>query len=263
MLSNLLLQRILDEAADDEKKKKADKEGDQEKAEDTEEQETEQTEEEETPDDNPDDNSDNEDNPGEPEENPEESEGETPEGTEPAPEDGETPAEGEEAGEGGVGEGEGEEGGLGDFSMDGDDPEEDLGPAPDGLPEPDDDGSSDMEEEEDPEGETNIQTNILKLSKLDRALAKKAVGEDLVSLRSTINAALGVIDRNESAIDPDVRDLSVEKLNNLLGELESFILHKFPILNYEDSLTQYLVFAKKVNDSVEYVKTDGIKGGKK
>ena len=163
----------------------------------------------------------------------------------------------------GDGSGDGDVGGA-DFSLDGDDPaggEEDLGPAPDGLPEADDDGSGDVEEE-DPDGETNIQTNILNLSKLDRALAKKAIGANLVDLRSTIIAAIGVIDRNDAIIDPDVRDLATDKLNSLHSDLESFILHKFPILNYEDSLTQYLVFAKKVNDAVEYVKSDGIKGRK-
>ncbi|MCM1295228.1 MAG: hypothetical protein NC311_06775 [Muribaculaceae bacterium] len=260
MLSNLLLQRILDEAADDEKKKKDQEEQEKE----TKEKETEEPEEEETKDD-ADGDSDNEDNPDGTEENPEESDGEAPEGEEPPAEDGEAPPEGEEGGAegdglGGEGEG-GDDGGMGDFSMDGDDAEEDLGPAPDGLPEADDDGSADTEEE-DPDGETNIQTNIVQLSKLDRALAKKTIGENLVSLRSTIAATLGVIDRNEAVLDPDVRELSIDKLNNLHGELESFILHRFPILNYEDSLTQYLIFTKKVNDAINYVKTDGIKNRK-
>lgn len=262
MLSNLFLQRILDEAADDEKKKKEQEEKTKEKETEEEDQEAEQSEEE-NPNDGEEDN--NEDESETPEENPEESDGETSEGEESAAEDGEASAETEEGSEG-VGEedeaGTAGEDADGDFSLDGDDPEEeDLGPAPDGLPEADDDGSGDSGGE-DPNGETNIQTNILKLSKLDRTLAKKTIGENLMSLRSTVKAALGIIDRNEAAIDPDVRDLSVDKLNTLSGELESFILHKFPILNYEDCLTQYLIFAKKVNDTVEYVRSDGIKGGK-
>lgn len=267
-LSNMLLQRVLDEAAEEDKKKKEE-----------EEKKAKEQEAEEKPEDNPDETPEEDAGEGEEEQQDGEAEdagAEDAEGEEPPAEDGETPPEEESESEGDPGTdgdggdaAEGADGGGGDtmddFSLDGDDPaggEEDLGPAPDGLPEADDDGSGDTGEDEDPDGETNIQTNILNLSKLDRALAKKAIGANLVDLRSTIIAAIGVIDRNDAIIDPDVRDIATDKLNSLHGDLESFILHKFPILNYEDSLTQYLVFAKKVNDAVEYVKSDGIKGRK-
>lgn len=278
MISNLLLQRILDEAAEDDKKKKKpedeekpdDTKGDDQKEDQTDDAAGDDTKGEEQTDENGDNEGDNPDDPGDTEDNPEGSDGEAAEGDEPAPEDGETPADGGEDETGGAegdstetGDDAGGGDGMSDFSMDGDDPmgegEEDLGPAPDGLPEAD----AEEVDDTDLEGETNIQTNIMKLSKLDRALAKKTVGENLASLRSTINAAIGVIDRNEAVIEPEIRESTTTRLNNLLGELESFILHRFPILNYEDSLTQYLVFTKKVNDIVEYVRMGGTKGRKK
>ena len=155
---------------------------------------------------------------------------------------------------------EGEDGEMSDFSLDGDESgEDDMSnePAPDGLPEADDDGSGDDMGEEGPE-ETNVQTNILDLSKLDRTVAKRYCYQQFMDLRSTITSTLSVIDRNETVIDSDVREDAVEKLNKTLSDIKDYMLYKFQIVNYEEALQAYFLFVKAVNDLIEYVRKEGI-----
>ena len=258
-LSNLRLQAILDEAAEDNKKKKKADEAD------SEENVEGNANENETPEEDP---------PVEGEEQPEEqSEEGNPdgeekdpnidpesEGDEPETQTEDSPTEGEGAEEGSGDEGEtvtGEEPEGDDFSLD-DDPEgEDDGPAPDGLPEADDDGSSDMDNGDEPI-ETNIQTNILNLSRLDRAIAKRTCYQMFMDLRSTVSSTINMIDRNETVIDPDVRESANTALTKIQKQLNDFLMYKFQIVNYEDALMSYFIFVKQVNAQIEYVKNDGI-----
>lgn len=168
------------------------------------------------------------------------------------PDEGEAPEGGEDAG------------GEDDFSLDADDPTEeggeDEGPAPDGLPEADDDGSNDNPEESE---ETNLQTNILNMSKLDRTIAKKTCYQYFMDLRATVVSAQNIIDRNAATIDPDVREIATEKLSSLLNRINEYLMYKFQLANYEDALQTYFLFVKEVNAQTEYVRTEGINGAKK
>ena len=67
-----------------------------------------------------------------------------------------------------------------------------------------------------------------------------------------------MIDRNETVIDPDVRDSVTANLNKILKQLNEFLTYKFQIVNYEDALMAYFMFVKQVNSQIEYVKKDGI-----
>lgn len=158
--------------------------------------------------------------------------------------------------------GEGED----EFSLDpdgGDGEEEDLGPAPDGLPEADDDGSEESDTaNEDGSEETNIQVNILKLSELDRALAKKTCFSFFMDLKAKIQANLSVIDQNETVIDPDIREKITDTLNTTAGQLDQFLEYKFPIMNFEEALQAYFIFVKDINTALEEVRNDGIVGKK-
>lgn len=153
-------------------------------------------------------------------------------------------------------------GGEGDFDMDDPDAEggED-GDNPDDLPGADDDGSNDVGAGED--GETNIQINILKLSKLDRALAKRTCYQYFMSLRSTIEASLGMIEKNDAVIEPTIRENTVQKLHRYAEQLDNYLKYKFPLVNYEEGLQHYFTFVKEINETLAYVKDNGIQGALK
>lgn len=260
-LRNLAFRAIVEAAADDDKEKKKKEEEEKNQQEDqaneedpknnpddaaTEEEETdpdEQTEDE-TPEDG----------------NPEETETEDPEadeegGDEP-PADGDPPPEGE-------GDAGADPTGADDFGLDpeGGDGEDDLGPAPDGLPEADDDGSDDEMDDEQNQ-ETNVQVNILKLSELDRVLAKKTCFQYFVDLKAKVQSTLAVIDKNETVIDPDVRENAIDRLSTASGQLDQFMEYKLPIMNYEEAIQAYFVFVNDINTIIEDIKNDGIVGEK-
>lgn len=133
-----------------------------------------------------------------------------------------------------------------DFSMNPDDEPSDEEP-PDGLTDPDDDGSGD---EATDDQEVNVQTNILQLSKLDRTLAKRKCYNDYQDLRVSISSFKTVIDDNEAAIEPEIRDTALTKLDKLYSTLTDYLTYKFIITNYEENLNNYLLFAKTFNEIV-------------
>lgn len=137
-----------------------------------------------------------------------------------------------------------------DFSLDGDgDGEgEDDGPPPDGLVDPDDDGSGDMEDDD---GETNVQTNILQLSQLDRNLIKRKCYNDFLDLRTSITSAKKIVDDYEASIEPELRSYTVEQLDLLYTSITDYITIKFPTINYEENLQNYLLFVKQLNELVD------------
>ena len=112
------------------------------------------------------------------------------------------------------------------------------------------------------DGETNIHTNILQLSKLDRTLAKIQLLNHYRDLRSSINSMKRIIDENEALIDPDVRDLVTEKLDKLFTTISSYITFKYSITNYEENLQNYLIFTKTMSDLVKQI-DEGKQKGKK
>lgn len=176
--------------------------------------------------------------------------------------EGETEDDNEESGtEGEDAEGEGNED---DFSLDpdGGEGEDDNSPPPDGLTDPDDDGSNDDTSQDEGE-ETNVQTNVLNLSKLDRLLMKRRCLSDFYDLRTSINTFRNVIEKNEASIDPTVRETAVRDLNQLYTTLEDYLMYKFSYTNYEENLQNYLLFMRSMNDIVKTVDQNGQKSGKK
>lgn len=146
-----------------------------------------------------------------------------------------------------------------DFTMDSGD-EEDDSPPPDGLVDPDDDGSGDDAEDD---TETNVQTTILQLSKLDRTLLKRKCYNDYQDLRSSITTFKNVIDDNEASIDPEVRDYVLDELDQLYNSVTDYMKYKFMIMNYEECIKNYAIFIAALNNLVEYVKNGGDKPLKK
>ena len=142
-----------------------------------------------------------------------------------------------------------------DFNMDpdgSDDSEgEDSGENPDGLPDPDDDGTDDTDG-----AEQNIHTNILELSKLDRQMAKRKIFNDMKDLRSSVVAAKNMIDKNESVIDAAVREYIMGKLDYLYSVITDYLTYKFSFTNYEENMQNHLIFAKELNDLLNFTKTN-------
>lgn len=168
---------------------------------------------------------------------------------------------GDDETEGEDNEGEGDED---DFSMNPDDEGEgeDNEPPPDGLTDPDDDGSNDDASSED-EGETNIHTNVLNLSKLDRLLAKRKCLSDFYDLRTSVDTFRSVIENNEAIIDPDVRQAAVRDLNKLYTSIGEYLMYRFGYTNYEENLQNYFIFIRSMNDIVKVVGEKGMKNPNK
>ena len=152
--------------------------------------------------------------------------------------------------------------GMGDMGLDdaggGSDPNDPANqPAPDGLPEADDAGTGE-EKMETEDGETNLQVNVMQLSKLDRTLAKREVLQNFMDLRSKINRVQNLIDKNEVNILQSVRDSAVTRLDGLLNSTNSYLKYKFPIVNFEEAMTTLFIFIKELNAISEYVRTEGV-----
>lgn len=145
-----------------------------------------------------------------------------------------------------TGEGEGEGG--------------DDGPPPDGLTDPDDDGSSDdtTSGEEDPDAETNVHTNVLQLSKLDRLMAKRKCLNDFYDLRTSIDTFRVVIEKNEAILNPDVRDIAVRDLNKLYTTVGEYLTYRFGFTNYEENLQNYFLFLRSMNEIIRNVNEKGL-----
>ena len=127
-------------------------------------------------------------------------------------------------------------------------------PAPDGLPEADAEGEPEEGElGEDNTAETNVHTNILNLSKLDKATSKHYLYQQYLELRDTIKRTLSIIDKHEVAIEPEIRDKATTDLNTLQGQLTDYIKIRFGIVNYEEALEIYLLFSKQIKDLVDWV----------
>lgn len=152
---------------------------------------------------------------------------------------------------------EGSEGGD-DFSMDDDSSGQESEDTPDGLTDPDDDGSSDNNEDAD--GETNLHINILNISNVERALAKKRCLQDLMDLRSTIDSLSNIVIANESVLDPDVRKEILSELNSAYSNVTEYLRYKFSYTNYEENLQNYLLFVHTVNRIVVKLHEKGISG---
>lgn len=263
--------RALAEAAGDEEEKKRKEKEDEEKKK----QQEEGRESDDTPDDTTDEKPEDapvEDQPGEnaddtPDDEPEQKSDDpeaSPENDEPAePEGGDPPAD-DNPDSGTENAPTDDEFGGDEFSMDpdGGEGEEDLGPAPDGLPEADATEDGDDTTADDENAEMNIQVNILKLSKLDRALAKKQCFQLFMDLRAKLQALLTIIEKNESTIDPDIRTSAVDKLTSNQAVLDQFLQYKFPIMNYEEALQSYYLMVQDINRVIREVRNEGIVGRK-
>lgn len=139
-----------------------------------------------------------------------------------------------------------------DFSLDSDNTEDDD-PIPDGLTDPDDDGSGDMEDDN---VEKNVHINILQLSKLDRTLAKRKCFSDFQELRTTITTFRNIISTNEATIDPDIREIAYSRLDKLYTQVTDYLTFKFSFINYEENLQNYLLFMKSMDSIVHFVQGD-------
>ena len=134
-----------------------------------------------------------------------------------------------------------------DFSLDPEGGEEDDGPPPDGLVDPDDDGEADLGSDD---KEVNIQTNILQLSKIDRLMAKRKLFADFKELRINITTYRNLLTDNEANVDPDIRELSYDKLDRLYTIITDYLTFKFSYINYEENLQTYLLFVKTLEDII-------------
>lgn len=162
------------------------------------------------------------------------------------------------------GEDESNDDGLGDdFDLDpdgGSGDEDNSEEPPDGLTSPDDDGSSNTSTDE---VETNIQTNILNLSKLDRTIAKRRLFTNFQDLRTQINTFRNIIANNEENIEVEIREKIYADIDKAYSSITDYMTYKFSFINYEENLQAYLLFSKMVQDIVNYTSTNATKSSRK
>lgn len=153
---------------------------------------------------------------------------------------------------------EGEEGSeedpADDFSFDSDS-EEDDGPNPDGLPDPDAMGD-DSSTEEEPE-EKNLQINILNLTSMNRSILKKKIYNSFQDLRSLVNSQKMLIDEREGNMDPELRAAIIDAFNNLYERLTEYMMYTFQYTNYEENLRNFNIFVKRCHEIVQLSIDDG------
>ena len=159
--------------------------------------------------------------------------------------DNEEEDEGDEGGEENPEE-EGDVGGEDDFSMD-----------PEGGEDTEDtDTTDDTSSTEPATDETNIQTNILHLSKLDRTLSKRKLFSDFQDLRVSIRTARNLIYDNEENVDPEIREKFYNDIDKLYSTLTDYLSFKFSYINYEENVQNYLLFSKNLQEILDNMNTD-------
>ena len=102
----------------------------------------------------------------------------------------------------------------------------DNDPPPDGLTDPNDDGSGDTSTD-DEEQEINVQHTILQISQLDRTLAKRKNFNDFQDYRSTLTAFKNIVNNNEATIPPAVREAAIDKIDTLYNQVTDYLTYKF------------------------------------
>lgn len=147
---------------------------------------------------------------------------------------------------------DGQEGDVPPEGAGGEAPPEEVADAPD----PNADPNAAAAEQAPPDPTTvNTQVNILNISKLDRALAKKNIYGLFMDLRASMDTTLNIIDKNATVIDPAIREKSVTQLNGMITDLNTYISIKFQLDNYEAAMQMYMLFTEQFNALIEDVKT--------
>lgn len=127
----------------------------------------------------------------------------------------------------------------------------DMNNNPDGLPGPDATGDPNLGSFSG-EDDKNLQVKIIQATKLERSMLKRQIFDRFRSLYNKIDIFRANIDNNQTVIDPKIREGAYTALQQLSDKLNTYIDYKFSPNNYEENLKNYLVFARKLSEIIDY-----------
>ena len=127
----------------------------------------------------------------------------------------------------------------------------DMNNNPDGLPSPDATGSPDLGSFSG-EDEKNLQVKIIQASKLERSLLKGRIFDKFKDLYNKVDIFQANIDNNQSVIDPKIREKTITELQDFSSAMDTYLEYKFGPNNYEENLKNYLIFARKFTEIVDF-----------
>lgn len=104
------------------------------------------------------------------------------------------------------------------------------------------------------DAETNVQYNILELSKLDRHVLKRKLLSKYQDFRTSIQSYRRTVQDNESVIKSELREDILVQLNKLSQQLESYLTTRFVYLNYEESMYDFITFTTRFQEILSLTK---------
>lgn len=121
-------------------------------------------------------------------------------------------------------------------------------------------GASDMvaddtDEEDEPE-ETNVQTNVLNISELDRNLVKRRLFNNYKDLRTAINSFKMTVTDREESLPLEIRSAMISRLGDLYEKITEYMMYKFSYTNYEENLEIFTLYTKKFNEIIQVALDD-------
>ena len=137
----------------------------------------------------------------------------------------------------------------------------DLTNNPDGLQSPDAQGSPDLGSFSGND-EKNLQVKIIQASKLERQLLKSKIYNKFRDLHNKIDVFRSNVENNETIIEPKTREQIFDALQQLDFDIGVYIEYKFIGNNYEENLKNYLVFARKISEIIDFAVSGTQQGNK-
>lgn len=137
----------------------------------------------------------------------------------------------------------------------------DLTNNPDGLQSPDATGSPDLGSFSGND-EKNLQVKIIQASKLERQLLKSKIYNKFRDLHNKIDVFRSNVENNETIIEPKTREQIFDALQQLDFDIGVYIEYKFIGNNYEENLKNYLVFARKISEIIDFAVSGTQQGNK-
>ena len=127
----------------------------------------------------------------------------------------------------------------------------DMNNNPDGLPGPDATGSANLDSFSGAD-EKNLQVKIIQATNLERSLLKGRIFDKFKDLYNKADIFQANIDNNQSVIDPKIREKTITELQDFSSAMDTYLEYKFGPNNYEENLKNYLIFARKFTEIVDF-----------
>ena len=89
-------------------------------------------------------------------------------------------------------------------------------------------------------------------------MAKRAVLNNFMDLRTSCTTLLNIISRNEAIIEAEAREIIEGEINKHYTRITDYLKYRFAINNYEENLKNYNIFAKRLSEIIDKLKQNGV-----